>query len=139
MGSRQRRIAQIALGLGVVAVAGATASCVKAPERWGYVRESGFLGGYSTLAPAAGFDHAEIDLNPDAEWLRYDAIWIESVTLWLEPQAKRWLRDNEQKLSDDDLQAIFKQHSLVALSDHNAVRLRRPDLAERPMENRLRD
>jgi hypothetical protein len=76
---------------------------------------SGFLGNYSQLAPREGFDAQEVYVNPKAVWPRYNAIYIESVSLWviddskkLDPKDQQMLTDMLYKSMSDKLGEKFK-------------------------------
>jgi hypothetical protein len=80
----------IAIALGCAAVRG----------RRGAPEHSGFLGDYSSLAPREGFEAQEVYINPRAEWARYDAIHLDSVTLWASEQSAKLEEEERQMLTD---------------------------------------
>src|SRR5262245_15918944 len=88
-GCARTAIALIALG----AVAFAAAGCgILRPTRGRHFEDaehSGFLRDYSQLAPRKGFDAQEVYINPKAAWPHYNAIYIESVTLWVKDESKK--------------------------------------------------
>ncbi len=106
----------LALLLGCAAVRGRRG----APER------SGFLGDYSGLAPREGYEAQEVYINPKAEWARYDAIHLDSVTLWADDRTVKLAEEEQQMLSD------LLYASLAAELDE------RFQLATRPGPNVLR-
>src|SRR5262249_39116537 len=78
-------------------------------------KRSGFLGDYSQLKPREGYDAQEVYINPKAAWPRYDAIYIESATLWvndeskkLDPKDQKMLTDMLFKAMHDKLGEVFK-------------------------------
>ncbi len=97
-----RRVAIIAL----VSLALVSAGCgILRPTRGRHFEEterSGFLGNYSQLAPREGFDAQEVYVNPSAAWPRYNAIYLESVTLWVKDDSKK-LDPKDQKVLTDML------------------------------------
>jgi hypothetical protein len=79
------------------------------------VERSGFLGNYSQLAPREGFDAQEVYVDPNAAWARYNAIYIESATLWvkddskqIDPKDQKMLTDMLYKSMHDKLAEKFK-------------------------------
>jgi hypothetical protein len=64
------------------------------------VPHSGFLGDYSQLAPREGFQAQEVYVKPDAAWPRYNAIYIESVTLWVSDESKKPTLEEQKMLTD---------------------------------------
>jgi hypothetical protein len=63
-------------------------------------QHSGFLRDYSQLAPREGFDAQEVYVNPDAAWHGYNAIHIESVSIWVSDEAKKPDPKDQQMLTD---------------------------------------
>jgi hypothetical protein len=80
----------IAIALGCAAVRG----------RRGAPEHAGFLGDYSDLAPREGYEAQEVYINPRAEWARYDAIHLDSVTLWANERTAQFGEEERQMLSD---------------------------------------
>jgi hypothetical protein len=64
------------------------------------VPHSGFLGDYSQLAPREGYQAQEVYVNEKAAWPRYNAIYIESVTLWVSDEAKKPKPEDQKMLTD---------------------------------------
>ena len=88
--------------LTVVALAAAGCGIIR-PTRGRHFEDterSGFLGNYSQLAPREGFDAQEVYVNPKAAWPRYNAIYIESVTLWVSDESKKPDPKDQQMLTD---------------------------------------
>jgi Protein of unknown function (DUF3313) len=101
--------AVVAIALTVVTLA-ATGCGIIRPTRGRHFEDterSGFLGNYSQLAPREGYDAQEIYLNPNAVWPRYNAIYLESVTLWVNDDSKK-LDPKDQKMLTD---MLFKSMS----------------------------
>jgi hypothetical protein len=76
------------------------AGCAATRGRRGEPERSGFLGDYSTLAPREGYAMRLVYVNPDAEWSRYDSVYLESVTLWVAGEATRLPEADRQMLTD---------------------------------------
>jgi hypothetical protein len=74
--------------------------CTAVRGRRGAPEHAGFLGDYSDLAPREGYDAQEIYINPRAEWGRYDAIHLDSVTLWTTEGTAKLEEDERQMLTD---------------------------------------
>lgn len=89
-----------ALGVaGAVLLLVAAASCGAVRGRRGPAEHSGFLGDYSQLSKLEGFEAQEVWIDPQASWSSYDAVQIDSVTLWL-PEGKP-LDPADQKMLTD--------------------------------------
>jgi hypothetical protein len=87
----------------VITCAATTTGCgIAKPlrQRRGDVEHSGFLRDYSQLAPRQGFEAKEVYVNPDSAWETYDAVHIESATLWISDPAKQPSKQDEQMLTD---------------------------------------
>jgi hypothetical protein len=77
--SRGRPLVAIAICL--LALALAMAGCATTRQTRG-AEASGFLGDYSTLREGTGDEAQLIYINPEANFSQYQAIMIDSVTLW---------------------------------------------------------
>ena len=98
----------VVLTLTMVACAG-TRGRRKAPEH------SGFLRDYSQLTEEKDRPAKQSYVNPKANWSDYDAIWIESISMWaneatgkLDPEEKQMLTDYFFKALHDELSEHFK-------------------------------
>jgi hypothetical protein len=98
----------VVLTLTMVACAG-TRGRRKAPEH------SGFLRDYSQLVEDKDRPAKLSYLNPEANWGDYDAIWIESISMWanektgkLDPEDKQMLTDYLFKAIHDELSEDFR-------------------------------
>ena len=81
---RNRRSVALAIVL-VVSAIGASGCGILRPTRGRWMEEaprSGFLRDYSQLEPHDDYPAQEIYIAPDAEWSKYNAVYIESVSLW---------------------------------------------------------
>src|SRR5688572_23224031 len=107
MSSKTRRNPWTAIGIiALVSLALAAAGCgILRPTRGRHFEEaqhSGFLGDYSQLAEREGYDAQEVYVNPNAAWSRYNAIYIESATLWVTDDSKK-IDPKDQKMLTDML------------------------------------
>jgi hypothetical protein len=83
-----------------LAVAG-SAGCAATRARRSAAPPSGFLGDYSDLRRAKGYDAQRVFVAPDAKWSSYHAIHLDSVTLWATGQSERKLSDADRQLLTD--------------------------------------
>lgn len=105
MSSNARRNGRAAIAMiALAAVAISAIGCgILRPTRGRHFEDathSGFLGDYSQLAPREGFQAQEVYVNPDAAWPRYDAVYLESVTLWVSDEAKKPKPEEQKMLTD---------------------------------------
>jgi hypothetical protein len=118
--------------LTLLAVALASASCgILRPTRGRHLDEaqhSGFLRDYSQLGPREGFPAQEVYVDPSAVWGRYNAIYIESVTLWVSDESKRPDPKDQQMLTDMLYKALHaklgEKFRLVDRPGPNVIQLR---------------
>ena len=73
--------------------------------------ESGFLRDYSQLTEREGAAAKLSYLNPRAEWSSYDAIWVESVTMWANDETSKVEPEDQQMLIDFFYQALHDELS----------------------------
>jgi len=69
-------------------------------QRRGEAEQSGFLRNYSQLQPQEGYDAKEVYINPGAAWSKYNAVMIDSVTLWITDPSKQPSPEDAQMLTD---------------------------------------
>ena len=105
MNSKARRNAWTALGIiALASLALAAAGCgIIRPTRGRHfedAKHSGFLRDYSQLAEREGFDAQEVYVSPDAVWKSYNAVYIESVTLWVSDESKKPKAEEQKMLTD---------------------------------------
>ena len=110
----------------VVATALPALGCGAVRGRRGMPQESGFLRDYSQLQPREGYEVQLVYVNPDADWSRYSAVEIDSVTLWA-TQANAKMPQKEQQMLTD---LLYK-----ALHDKLGAQFR---MSDRPGPNVLR-
>jgi uncharacterized protein DUF3313 len=97
-----RRSALLALALVASAVVASGCGIIR-PTRGRWAEEaphSGFLRDYSQLKPHDDYPAQEIFIAPDAEWTKYDAVYIESVTIWVADAEKAPSPEDQKKLTD---------------------------------------
>jgi hypothetical protein len=98
----------VVFAIALVACAVVASGCgILRPTRGRHFEEaphSGFLRDYSQLAPHEGFPAQEIYLNPDAQWSQFNAVHIESVSLWITDESKAPSPEDQKRLTD----ALFK-------------------------------
>ena len=76
------RLHRIPLLFAVASLVLAVAACALTRNPRERAEPSGFLGDYSQLREGTGKEANFVYTNPDVDWSRYDAILIESVTVW---------------------------------------------------------
>ena len=75
-------------------------ACAPTRQPRGAVQESGFLRDYSLLQPGAD-DQAKLRyVNPAADFSRYQAVLVDSVTLWSGPELSKLKPEVKQTLVD---------------------------------------
>jgi len=97
-------VALVAFTLTAVACAG-TRGRRSAPE------ESGFLRDYSQLTERKDAPAKLSYLNPRANWSSYDAIWIESVSMWANSETSKVKPEDRQMLIDFFFKALHEELS----------------------------
>jgi len=87
--------------LSLVAAAALPAlGCGAVRGRRGTPEESGFLRDYSQLQPRKGYEARLVYVKPGVDWSRYDAVDIDSVTLWANRETEKLSPDERQMLTD---------------------------------------
>jgi hypothetical protein len=97
-------VALVAFTLTAVACAG-TRGRRSLPET------SGFLRDYSQLSEREGAAAKLSYINPRADWSSYDAIWIESVSMWANSATAKVEPEDRQMLTDFFYQALHDELS----------------------------
>ena len=103
-------------------------SCAPTRQPRGEVRESGFLQDYSILQPGED-DQAKLRyVNPQANWSRYQAVMVESVTLWSGPELAKLEPEEKQELVGHAYQALVlalaKSFAIVKAPGAGTLRVR---------------
>ncbi len=105
MKSNWQRTAKLAIAwglLGGVVISSIGCGIIRPTRgRRGEAVTSGFLGDYSQLAPREGYPAQEIYINPAAQWSKYNAVYIESTTLWATSESAQKLSKEDQKMLTD--------------------------------------
>jgi Protein of unknown function (DUF3313) len=124
-GHRSRRARRMIMGAVIVGLT-LGVGCAPLRQRREAVKPSGFLGDYSQLAKSDEYPAYLVYINPSANWSSYNAIMIDSVSLW----------GSSEKLSPEDRQMIAgmmynalydtlsKNFAIVAAPGVNVLRLR---------------
>ncbi len=93
-----------------------------------HVEQRGFLGDYSNLKPGIGDQAQLVWFNPAVDWSRYDAVMIDSVTVWHTAETAKISAEDEKKLTDlfyaqlhDELAKDFR---IVDAPQRGALRIR---------------
>jgi hypothetical protein len=92
------------------------------------VKPSGFLGDYSQLREGEGKEAQLIYINPEADWAKYNAVIIDSVTFWKTSEESKISEEDAQRLTDylyAQLQAqLSKDYQIVEKPGPGVMRLR---------------
>ncbi len=97
--------------LGLLGLALAVAACATTRQSRGSGSQSGFLGDYSDLREGEGDEAQLIYIDSSANWSQYDAIQIDSVTLWRDAKTEDVSEEDQQRLTDYLYQALHEQLS----------------------------
>ena len=105
MSSRAHRNGWVAVALiALASFALATAGCgILKPTRGRHFQDaehSGFLGDYSQLEPREGYQAQEIYINSKAVWKSYNAVYLQSVTMYVSDEAKKPSAEEQKMLTD---------------------------------------
>ena len=107
------RRASLLLVLLVIASALASSGCgILRPTRGRWMEDaahSGFLRDYSQLKPHDDFPAQEIYINPNAAWNQFDAVHIESVSLWASDASKAPSAEDQKRLTDGLFKALHEK------------------------------
>ena len=93
--------------LGILVLSLALAACTTTRQTRS-VETSGFLGDYSQLEEGEGDEAQLIYINPNAKFSQYDAIMIDSVTLWHGGETSGLSEEDQQMLTDFFYQALHE-------------------------------
>ncbi len=94
-----------------LAVAIALASCAQTRARRAEPEHAGFLGDYSQLEQREGIQYAEVYINPNANWVKYDSIQLDSVTLWTMEDRGTFTDEERQMLTDVLYSVLYNELS----------------------------
>lgn len=97
-------------------------------QRRGEAEHAGFLKDYSQLQPQEGYAAKEVYLNPRAAWTKYNAVFIDSVSLWVSDPNKAPSKEDQQMLTDMFYKALAEKlgekFTLVDRPGPGVIRLR---------------
>src|SRR5688572_8380943 len=106
----------------------AAIGCGTTRQPRGVPDESGFLGDYSMLKPGEGDQAGLVYIAPDADWDRYNAVFLDSVTLWQNDNTKKLSDQEAQALSDYLYEAVHRElsqdYKMVNKPGPNVMRIR---------------
>ncbi len=125
---RHFRTSRTFLAIACVAAAAMLAACATTRQSRGIGEASGFLGNYSDLREGKGDESQLIYINPSVDWARYNAILIDSVTLWRDQKTDDVSQEDQQRLTDYFYAALHeslsKDYEIVDRPGPNVLRLR---------------
>jgi hypothetical protein len=75
------------------------------------VETSGFLGDYSQLKEGEGDEAQLVYIDPAAKFAQYDAVWIDTVTIWSNEETSDVSAEDQQLLTDYLYKALHEQLS----------------------------
>lgn len=105
-----KTVPPVFLVLALVIVSVALGAC-KSTRGLGGAEESGFLRDYSDLKAGERGEAQLVYINPDVDWSKYNAVMIDSVTLWRDAETSDVPAAEQQQLTDHLYAAIHKQLS----------------------------
>lgn len=98
----------VATALGVALGVLVLPACSSVRARRTLPPESGFLGDYSKLTPREGYEARLVWVDTKADWTKYDAVMIDSVSLWTKgPDSGRLTPEEKQHLANVVYTAIY--------------------------------
>jgi len=125
-GHRLRQVSKRMIAGALVAGLALSIGCSPLRQRREAVEPSGFLRDYSQLKENDQYKAYLIYVNPRANWSKYNAIMIDSVSLWA--SADKLSPEDRQKLTGMMYNALFdtlgKNFAIVAAPGMNVLRLR---------------
>lgn len=127
MSSAPRTAERLVLAAALALLLLAAAACATTRQTR-EVKKSGFLADYSQLRPGVGDEALLIYLDEDADWERYDAILLDSVTIWHDEDTDELSEADQQRLTDllySDLHdALSQDFHMVQQPGPNVLRMR---------------
>jgi uncharacterized protein DUF3313 len=97
-------------------------------ERRTAPEESGFLKDYAELQPQEGYSAQKVYIDPTAQWSKYNAIAIDSVTIWVTDKSEAPSPEDQQMLTDMLYKAlndkIGEKFTIVNHAGPGVIRLR---------------
>jgi hypothetical protein len=95
--------------IGLLLLGFVLSACATTRQSPGAGDRSGFLGDYSQLREGEGDEPQLIYIDPAANWARYNAILIDSVTIWRSEETEDVSIEDQQRLTDSLYAALHKQ------------------------------
>ena len=124
---RTPRTRRVLLTSGVLALALCIAGCA-ATRRTRGVATHGFLGDYSDLEKGTKDEAQRVYFYEDANWAGYNAIVLDSVTMWHDSDTAKLSEKDQQKLTDLFFRALHEQlskdYAIVEHAGPGVMRLR---------------
>ena len=111
MSSDAQRMNHPVLIVALVAFTLTAVACAGTRGRRSAPKESGFLRDYSQLSEREGAAAKLSYINPRAQWSSYDAIWIESVSMWANSETSKVTPEDRQMLTDFFYKALHDELS----------------------------
>ena len=115
-------------GVAFLVLVGSVVACGAVRGRRGEAPQSGFLRDYSKLEHREGYEAQEIYVNPAASWSQYDAVDLDSVTLWATAEGAKLSPDEQKMLADLLYTALHdelgKQFTLASGAGPSVLRVR---------------
>jgi predicted small secreted protein len=128
LSERISRATIILVAIALIASAALVAACATTRQSRGIGEASGFLGDYSDLREGGKDEPQLIYIRPDVDWARYDAIQLESVTLWRDQRTEDVPKEEQQILTDFLYNSLYtelsKDYKMVDQPGPNVLRLR---------------
>ena len=93
----------------LVALLCVLASCATSRKVRSAVEPSGFLGDYSQLREGKGKEAQLIYINPKIDWYAYNALMIDSVSLWRSEKTSKVSDEDAQQLTDYFYAELYDQ------------------------------
>jgi len=122
------RIFRAFVAMAFVAAAAMLAACATTRQSRGIGEASGFLGDYSDLREGREDEPQLTFIRPDVNWADYDAIHIDSVTLWRDKRTDDVPQEEQQILTDYFYNSLHehlsKDYKIVDQPGPNVLRLR---------------
>ena len=84
----------------LVALCAGLIACATVRDRRAEPERSGFLGDYSQLKEQEGYDARLVYVAPGVAWGAYEAVHIDSVTLWAHEDTAKLKEEERQMLTD---------------------------------------
>lgn len=123
-----RNFRALALATALVTAAALLAACATTRQSRGVGEESGFLGDYSELRKGGEGEAQLVYFRPGVDWAKYDAIDLDSVTLWVDKKTEDVPKDEQQILTDFLYKALYdqlsKDYKMVDQPGPNTLRMR---------------